>query len=190
MDEVFRHPQALVESTRIGGGTRVWAFAHVMDGAVVGRDCNIGEQCFIESGARLGDRVTVKNGVAVWDGVTVEDDVFLGPSAVLTNDPRPRSRSRGFVPTPTLLARGCSIGAGAIVLCGLRVGRYSMVGAGALVTRDVPDHALALGHPARVVGHVCSCGRTLRFEGARATCACGAGFTRGGAGVVAEAAER
>ena len=118
----FQHPLALVESKEIGEGTRIWAWSHVMDGATIGRDCNIGGHCFVEGGARLGHRVTVKNGVALWDGVVVEDDVFLGPCAVLTNDPLPRSRNPDFRAVATTLARGCSIGANATVLCGLRVG--------------------------------------------------------------------
>ncbi len=172
----FQHPQALIESTEIGARTRVWAFAHVMDGARVGEDCNIGEQCFVERGAVVGDRVTIKNGVAVWDGVTIEDDVFLGPNAVLTNDLRPRSRSAKFVPVPTRLARGSSIGANATILCGLRVGRYALVGAGAVVTRDVPDHALVLGNPARGVGWVCCCGQALVVSDPQVICSCGRRF--------------
>src|SRR5258706_11695473 len=129
----YAHPLALVETEAIGPGTRVWAWAHVMSGARVGSDCNIGEHCFIESGVVLGDRVTVKNGVSVWDGVVVEDDVFLGPNAVLTNDLRPRSKlNRGRVRS-TLLERGASVGANATLLCGITVGTYAMIGAGAVV---------------------------------------------------------
>jgi acetyltransferase-like isoleucine patch superfamily enzyme len=176
-DGVFKHPLALVESDTVGPGTRIWAWAHVMRGARIGADCNVGEHCFIESGAILGDRVTVKNGVAVWDGVTVEDGVFLGPAAVLTNDRRPRSRAPGFVPQRTVLREGCTIGANATVLSGLEIGRYAMIGAGALVTRDVPDFTLVTGSPARRRGHVCACGRDVRFECDAATCPCGARLT-------------
>ena len=132
-----------------------------MSGARVGSDCNIGEHCFIESGARLGDRVTVKNGVAVWDGVVAEDDVFLGPNAALTNDLRPRSKLHRGPVQRTLLKRGASIGANATLLCGITVGAHAMIGAGAVVTRDVPSHALVVGNPARVVGRVCRCGAPL-----------------------------
>src|SRR6266581_9427613 len=167
----YKHPLALVESEAIGPGTRVWAFAHVMREARIGADCNIGEHCFIESGVVLGDRVTVKNGVAVWDGVTAEDDVFLGPNAVLTNDLRPRSKVyRGPVQS-TLLKRGASVGANATLLCGITVGEYAMVGAGAVVTRDIPSHALVVGNPGRIVGHVCRCGARLARRGSSARCA-------------------
>lgn len=176
----FQHPLALVESESVGRGTRVWAWAHVMDGATVGADCNIGEHCFVERGAVLGDRVTIKNGVAVWDGVIAEDDVFLGPGAVLTNDLRPRSKSPDFVPQKTWLGRGCSVGANATVLCGVRLGRHCLVGAAAVVTRDVPDYALVLGNPARVRGHVCPCSKTLEFDGPSASCTCGRRFSKSG----------
>jgi acetyltransferase-like isoleucine patch superfamily enzyme len=172
----YRHPLALVESEEVGAGTRVWAWAHVMSGARVGADCNIGEHCFIEKGAVLGDRVTVKNGVAVWDGVEAEDDVFLGPNAVLTNDLRPRSKVYHDEPVRTRLGRGASVGANATLLCGIRLGRYAMVGAGSVVTRDVPDHALVVGNPARLAGYVCACGEELRFTAGSARCACGLAY--------------
>jgi len=167
----YAHPLALVETEAIGPGTRVWAWAHVMSGARLGADCNIGEHCFIESGVVLGDRVTVKNGVAVWNGVEAEDDVFLGPNAVLTNDLRPRSKVyRGAVQS-TLLKRGASVGANATLLCGITVGTYAMIGAGAVVTRNIPAHALVVGNPGRVVGHVCRCGARLKRRDGPMRCA-------------------
>lgn len=180
---VFHHPLALVESDEIGDGTRVWAWAHVMKGARLGANCNVGEHCFIESGAVLGDRVTVKNGVAVWDGVTCEDDVFLGPNAVLTNDLRPRSRAADWTLERTLLRQGATVGANATLLCGITIGRYALIGAGAVVIRGVADHALVVGNPGRVVGAVCVCARTLRFEGSEAACECGKAFRRDDRGV-------
>jgi UDP-2-acetamido-3-amino-2,3-dideoxy-glucuronate N-acetyltransferase len=177
-ERFFKHPLALVESDVVGSGTRVWAWAHVMKGARVGADCNIGEHCFIESGAVLGDRVTVKNGVAVWDGVVAEDDVFLGPNAALTNDLRPRSKVVHERPASTLLKRGASIGANATLLCGITVGEYAMIGAGAVVTKDVPSHGLVVGNPARLTGYVCRCGARLRLAGTRGRCTnCGESIT-------------
>jgi len=167
----YTHPLALVESDAIGPGTRVWAWAHVMDGARLGADCNIGEHCFIESGVVLGDRVTVKNGVAVWNGVVAEDDVFLGPNAVLTNDLRPRSKVYRSPVRPTLLRRGASVGANATLLCGITVGARAMIGAGTVVTKNVPANALVVGNPGRVVGRVCDCGARLNGRGASLRCA-------------------
>lgn len=171
----FIHELALVESDQVGDGTRVWPFAHLMTGCVVGAACNIGEHVFVESGVRVGDRVTVKNNVLLWDGVVVENDVFLGPNAVFTNDPNPRapfkkSRDR-FV--GTLVQEGASVGANSTIVCGVRIGRYAMVGAGSVVTRDVPDHALVYGNPARRHGWVCTCGERL---GEDWSCRCGRVF--------------
>ncbi len=174
----FKHPLALVESEEIGPGTRVWAWAHVMEGARVGAECNIGEHCFIERGVVLGDRVTVKNGVAVWEGVTTEDDVFLGPNAVLTNDIRPRSKVLQEKVARTLLRQGASVGANATILCGITVGRHALIGAGAVVTRDVPDHGLVVGNPGRLRGYVCVCTRRLEFDDAGARCGCGRRFVK------------
>ncbi len=169
---VFVHPTALCESTEVGEGTRVWAFAHVMRGAAVGRDCNIGDHAFLETGAQIGDRVTVKNGVMIWNGVTIEDDVFIGPGVLFTNDRYPRSPRMPEVAAryadtstwlaPTLVRRGASIGAGAVILAGLTIGEYAVVAAAAAVTGDVPAHRLVLGQPARVAARVCLCGRPLR----------------------------
>lgn len=181
----FRHPLALVESDAIGAGTRVWAWAHVMKGARLGADCNIGEHCFVEQGVVLGDRVTVKNGVSIWEGVTAEDDVFFGPNAVLTNDPRPRSKMRRDAYVRTLFRKGASIGANATMLCGVTIGRYAMVGAGAVVIRDVAPHALVVGNPARIVGHVCRCGARLLSDRVPMSCPeCGTGYDRDGEGAV------
>ena len=157
------HAAALCESELVGARTRIWAFAHVMEGAVIGSDCNIGEGAFIESGARVGDRVTVKNHVLLWDKVTVEDEVFLGPNAVFTNDLTPRAAFKkspeGF--SPTLVRRGASIGANATIVCGVTIGEQAMIGAGSVVTRDVAAHALIVGNPARRIGWACACGERL-----------------------------
>lgn len=149
--EHFEHPQALVESEQIGPGTRVWAFAHVLPGARIGRDCNICDHTFIENDVVVGDRVTVKCGVQLWDGLRVEDDVFIGPNATFTNDPSPRSKEYLDEYPVTVLERGCSIGANATLLPGITVGRKAMVGAGAVVTTSVPPNAVVVGNPARIV---------------------------------------
>ena len=168
------HPTALCDGATIGEGTRVWAYAHVLAGAYIGRQCNLGDHVFIEKGVRVGDRVTVKNGAMIWDGVTIEDDAFIGPGVLFTNDRHPRSPRMSEVATryartdnwlrPTLVERGASLGAGAIVLCGVTIGRYALVGAGALVTRDVPDHAMVTGRPAEWAGWACRCGQRLDEE--------------------------
>jgi len=164
----FTHPHALVETPYIGEGTRVWAFAHVMAGAVVGAHCNLGDHCFIESGAHVGDRVTVKNGVAVWRGVHIDNDAFIGPGVVFTNDRRPRAFIR--VPEGELLTtrvgRGATLGARATLLCGLEIGEYAFIAASTTVTRDVPGHALMMGTPARQRGWVCRCAHQLEAAGA------------------------
>lgn len=172
-DSVFVHPAGLCESSDVGPGTRVWAFAHVMAGAVVGPDCNICDHSFVEGGVTIGRNVTVKNGVLLFAGVTVEDDVFLGPNCVFTNDLRPRAFIKR--PTaeflPTLIARGATIGAGAVIVCGHTVGQFAMVAAGAVVASDVPAHALVAGNPARRRVWICECGEKL--DGALACAADG-----------------
>lgn len=170
--DVFVHERALCESEHIGPGTRVWAFAHVMEGAVIGSECNISDHVFIETGAIIGDRVVVKNNVMVWDKVVVEDDVFLGPNAVLTNDliPRAAFKSSPDEFLPTLIRRGATVGANATIVCGVTIGRNAFLGAGTVVVRDVPDHALVVGNPARQIGWVCECGGRLDGEFACASC--------------------
>jgi acetyltransferase-like isoleucine patch superfamily enzyme len=157
----------------VGAGTRVWAFAHIMPGAIVGTDCNICDHAFIESGAKIGNRVTVKNNVLLWDKVTVEDEVFLGPNAVFTNDLTPRvafkKKPDEFV--PTLVRRGASIGANVTIVCGITVGEQAMIGAGSVVTRDVPAHALLVGNPAARIGWACACGQRLQDDLTCAACA-------------------
>lgn len=153
-DGVFVHPQALCESTTIGSKTRVWAFAHVLPGARIGADCNICDHVFIENDVVIGDRVTVKCGVQLWDGLRVADDVFIGPNATFSNDKYPRSKQYQHDVLQTHIGRGASIGGGAVVLPGLRVGARAMVGAGSVVTQDVPARAVVSGNPARIVGYI------------------------------------
>lgn len=153
-DSTFAHPSAIVESDCVGAGSRIWAFAHILRNAQIGRDANICDHVFIENDVVIGDRVTVKSGVQLWDGLRVEDDVFIGPNASFVNDAFPRSKQRPERFLETTLREGCSIGAGATILGGLTVGPGAMVGAGAVVTRDVPPHAIATGNPARIRGYV------------------------------------
>ena len=171
--ETFVHPSALVETSEIGDGTKVWAFAHVMEGAVVGADCKIGDHSFIESGAVLGDRVVVKNNSLIWHGVIIGDDVFVGPNTVFTNVVAPRARYQTYPEDweKTEVAHRATIGANSTIVSGIRLGYNSMIGAGSVVTRDVPDHALVFGNPARLAGWVCDCGQKLEED---LTCpACG-----------------
>lgn len=149
----FKHPQSIVESSSIGEGTRIWAFAHVLPGAKIGRDCNICDQTFIENDVILGDRVTVKCGVQIWDGIRIEDDVFIGPNATFTNDPFPRSKQFLEKYPETIIRKGASIGANVTLLPGITIGQNAMVGAGAVVTRSVPPNAIIFGNPARIVGY-------------------------------------
>jgi acetyltransferase-like isoleucine patch superfamily enzyme/dTDP-4-dehydrorhamnose 3,5-epimerase-like enzyme len=152
--DYFVHPQSLCESPTIGSGTRVWAFAHILPGAIVGRDCNICDQVFVENDVVLGDRVTVKCGVQLWDGIRLEDDVFIGPNATFTNDRLPRSRQYPEEFSRTVVHKKASVGANATILPGLTIGQNAMVGAGAVVTRSVPSNAIVVGNPARIIGYV------------------------------------
>lgn len=162
---VFVHEHGLCESDDVGSGTRVWAFAHVLSGAKVGKDCNICGGAFVENGAVLGDRVTVKNSVLIWDGVEIRDDCFLGPSAVFTNDLNPRSGRDGSEHLQrTIVKEGATIGANATIVCGIEIGVHAFVGAGSLVRSDVPDHGFMVGNPASRIGWACACGRRLNAD--------------------------
>jgi UDP-2-acetamido-3-amino-2,3-dideoxy-glucuronate N-acetyltransferase len=154
MTGFFAHANAIVESSHVGKGTRVWAFAHVLPGAVIGEDCNICDHVFIENDVTLGNRVTIKSGVQLWDGISIEDDVFVGPNATFTNDPFPRSKQPRSFRGRTVVHKGASIGANATILPGLTIGQFAMVGAGAVVTGDVPPFAIVIGNPARITGYV------------------------------------
>ncbi len=158
--KVYIHPTAEVsQKAKIGSGTKIWHQAQVRENTKIGRNCNIGKAVYIDTNVKIGNNVKIQNFVSVYDGVTVEDDVFIGPSATFTNDLYPRSRiwSRERR-VKTHVKKGASIGANATILCGLTIGEHSMVGAGSVVTSDVPNHALVLGNPARLKGFVCICG--------------------------------
>ncbi len=154
---VFVHPMAIVETADIGHGTRIWAFAHILSGAVIGCDVNICDNVFVEGNTVIGDRVTIKCGVQIWEGVRLEDDVFVGPNATFTNDLFPRSKQYPESFTATYVRRGASIGANATILAGITIGERAMVGAGAVVTKDVPPGAIVIGNPARIRGYVPDC---------------------------------
>lgn len=151
--DYFVHPHGICESTSIGAGTRVWAFSHVLPGAVIGSDVNVNDHVFVENDVIIGDRVTLKSGVQVWDGIRLGDDVFVGPNATFTNDPFPRSKQYPESFATTVVEEGASIGGGAVILPGVRIGRRAMIGAGAVVTKDVPPYAIVVGNPARIVGY-------------------------------------
>ena len=154
MTDYFVHPQGICESQKVGANTRIWAFAHVLPDAVIGSDCNICDHVFVENDVVIGDRVTIKSGVQIWDGVKLNDDVFVGPNVTFTNDPLPRSKVYPKTYSKTVVAKGASLGAGSVILPGIRIGRSAMVGAGAVVTKDVPPNAIVVGNPARIVGYV------------------------------------
>ncbi|NYT02695.1 MAG: N-acetyltransferase [Methanosarcinales archaeon] len=164
----YSHPTAVVETEDVGAGTRIWHFAHVREGSIIGRDCNLGKSAYVDSGVQIGDNVKIQNFVSLYHGVVVEDDVFIGPSATFTNDLYPRSFiwSEERV-SPTLVRRGASIGANSTIVCGVTIGEYAMVGAGSVVTRDVAPFTLVYGNPAEIRGYVCYCGRRLEEVEAR-----------------------
>src|SRR5262249_20004192 len=176
----FVHESSYVdEPCEIGEGTKIWHFSHVMGGSRIGKRCNIGQNVVISPQVTIGDNVKIQNNVSVYTGVVLEDDVFCGPSMVFTNVVNPRSHvSRKDEYKRTLVQKGASIGANATVVCGNTIGRYAFIGAGAVVTRDVPDYALVVGNPGRVVGWMCQCGIRLDVsEEGRVSCsACGAGY--------------
>lgn len=162
----FIHPSAVIdEGALIGAGTKIWHFCHLMPGSQVGENCIIGQNVFIDNNTRIGNGVKIQNNVSVYNGVVLEEEVFIGPSVVFTNVINPRSfieRKQEF--RSTLVKKGASIGANATILCGIEIGKYALIGAGAVVTRNVPDFALFTGNPARQTGWVSQAGHTLRFN--------------------------
>jgi UDP-2-acetamido-3-amino-2,3-dideoxy-glucuronate N-acetyltransferase len=170
----FKHDSAYVdEPCRIGEGTKIWHFCHVQSGASIGRNCVFGQNCNVANDVVIGDNVKVQNNVSIYTGTIVEDDVFLGPSCVLTNVTNPRSQvNRHKLYEKTVLKRGCSVGANATIVCGVVIGRYALVGAGAVITRDVPDYAMMVGVPARQTGWVSRHGLPLPKTGEAGTLTC------------------
>jgi UDP-2-acetamido-3-amino-2,3-dideoxy-glucuronate N-acetyltransferase len=184
-DSIFVHESSYIDDdVQIGEGTKIWHFSHIMSGSRIGRRCNIGQNVVISPGVTIGDNVKIQNNVSVYTGVTLEDDVFCGPSMVFTNVVNPRSHvSRKDEYRQTVVRRGASLGANCTVVCGHDVGAYAFVGAGTVVTRSVPDFALVVGNPGRVVGWVCACGVTLtrqvNVSGPLLCRPCGAGYNAG-----------
>jgi len=158
------HPTAIVETPHVGANTRIWQWVHVMPGARIGARCSIGQGCFVGA-VTIGDGCRIQNHVSIFDGVTLDDDVFLGPSCVFTNVKHPRAHvPRKAVFATTHVGRGATVGANATIVCGVRIGPYAMIGAGAVVARDVPAHAIVVGTPAQRRGWACQCGETLPVE--------------------------
>lgn len=174
--DYFVHESSYVEDeVKIGPGTRIWYFCHIMKGAEIGTQCNLGQNVYIGKDVKIGNGCKIQNNVSVYEAVTLEDDVFLGPSMVFTNVMTPRSfidRKHEF--QPTLVKKGATIGANATILCGITIGRYAFVAAGSIVTKNVKDHELVVGNPARRSGWACVCGAKIEFAGNRGTCrSCG-----------------
>jgi UDP-2-acetamido-3-amino-2,3-dideoxy-glucuronate N-acetyltransferase len=177
MADFFAHESCYIDAgSEIGAGTKIWHFSHVMSGARIGRSCNIGQNVVVSPQVVIGDNVKIQNNVSIYTGVVLEDDVFCGPSMVFTNVVNPRSHvSRKDEYRPTVVRRGATLGANSTVVCGHAIGRYAFVGAGAVVTRDVPDYALVVGNPGRIVGWMCECGVKISSSGRPpADAACGA----------------
>ena len=183
--DYFAHESSYVdEGAVVGKGTKIWHFSHVMPGAVIGERCNLGQNVVVMPGTRIGNNVKIQNNVSIYEGVELEDDVFCGPSMVFTNVLNPRSHiSRKHEYRRTLVGRGSSIGANATIVCGATLGEYSFIGAGAVVTGDVPAYALMVGVPARRVGWMCQCGERLPAAGEGTCAACGTTYERAGDGI-------
>ncbi len=162
----YCHPTAQVSpEAKVGPGTKVWQNAQIREGASIGANCIVSKDVYVDQDVTVGDNCKIENGVSVFHGVRIDEKVFVGPNATFTNDLRPRAFARNWVVTPTIVKKGASIGANATLVCGVIIGEYAMVGAGAVVTMDVPAHGLVYGNPARLRGYVCQCGAPLQKQG-------------------------
>ena len=158
---IYIDKTSIVKTKNIGKGTKIWQFVIILERAEIGENCNICAHCFIENDVKIGNNVTIKNGVQIWDGIEIGNNVFIGPNVTFTNDLFPRSQNPKFVPVKTIIKEGASIGANATIICGITIGKYAMIGAGSVVTKDVPDYGLVYGNPATIKGFVCICGKKL-----------------------------
>jgi UDP-2-acetamido-3-amino-2,3-dideoxy-glucuronate N-acetyltransferase len=183
----FVHESSYVDDgASVGAGTKIWHFSHISAGAAIGDRCSLGQNVFVAKGVQIGNGVKIQNNVSVYEGVTLEDEVFCGPSMVFTNVNTPRSgtpRNTSADYLPTVVRRGASIGANATIVCGHTIGEYAFVGAGAVVTKDVPAYAVVYGNPARIRGYACECGLALSFPDAWTTCGCGRRYIKTPEGV-------
>ena len=165
MNKVAIQPTAIVDkNVVIGEGTRVWNFVHVRENAEIGKQCVLADYVYVGRGVKIGNNVKLENRATVYEGVTIQDKVFVGPHVTFTNDPYPRSFSTDWKILQTLVKEGASIGAGTVIVCGVTIGEYALIGSGSVVTEDMPPHALAYGNPARIRGFVCRCSRKLETE--------------------------
>lgn len=183
--DYFKHEQAIVgEGAQIGEGTRIWAFANIQAGAVIGKECNICDGSFVEKGAVIGDHVTIKHHVEVFDGITIEDDVFVGSNVAFINDRYPRShRKDQWNLEKSIIKKGATIGSNSVILCGIIVGEYAVVGAGSVVTKNIPANTIVRGNPAKVQGYACYCGRRINDS---LKCSCGKQYTLKNQGLVVD----
>lgn len=157
----YKHEQAIVDTPNVGDGTKVWEFVHILSKAVIGKECNICAHAFIENDVVIGDNVTIKSGVYIWDGVEIADNVFVGPNVTFTNDLRPRSKKYPLVYKRTIIKEGASIGANATIIAGNTIGKFAMIGAGSVVTKNIPNNTLWYGNPAKFKSYICDCGEEL-----------------------------
>ena len=156
------HETAIIEEgAKIGSGTNIWHFSHIRSGAIIGNNCNIGKDVYMDPGVVIGNNVKIQNGVSLYEGISVDDDVFIGPHAVFTNDLQPRAFLKDWQLTKTLLRKGCSIGANATIICGVTIGKYALIGAGTVVTKDIPDFSLVVGNPGKIIGMVDKQGKRI-----------------------------
>ena len=186
MATFFKHSHAIVETENIGDDTRIWAFVHILPGAVIGENCNVCDHCFIENDVVIGNNVTVKSGIYIWDGVKIDNNVFLGPNVVFTNDLMPRSKKYPDKFLGTNVEEGASIGANSVIIAGTTIGKYALVGAGSVITKDVPAYSVVFGNPAQFKYHICECTEKLQFIDEKAECSCGKKYIKSVSGEVCQ----